>query len=114
MSSWPSTLPTLQLSDYSETLADNVLRTQMEYGPNKLRRRTVSNVGQMAGSIIIGPSQRLDLITFYTTTVASGTLQWTMRHPVTGATISVRFTGPPQLSAVGNKFRASITLEVLP
>lgn len=60
---WPAELPFLPLKDeYQEGMAMNTLRTQMEFGPAKVRRRTSANMSQLTASY--------DLFTEYET--ASG------------------------------------------
>ncbi len=44
MATWPATLPAPALSSLRETPPDNLIRTQMDKGPAKVRRRTTANV----------------------------------------------------------------------
>lgn len=37
---WPSGLPDIPLSDYTHALGNNTLRSSMEFGPSKTRRRS--------------------------------------------------------------------------
>lgn len=48
---WPENLPSLPLKDdYQRGLATNTMRTKMEYGPDKIRRRTSANLEQLVVS----------------------------------------------------------------
>ena len=53
--------------------------------------------------------------TFYTTTIQDGALAFDMRHPRTGATVSMRCTSEPEYEAIEpGIWRVSFGLEQLP
>jgi hypothetical protein len=75
---WPATLPTkFNETDYTESVANNLLRSQMDYGPAKVRRRTSSNPKPVSGSMQMTNEQLEDLITFVETTTLGGALAFT-------------------------------------
>lgn len=115
-STWPSTLPTYPLYDgFEERVPLNTIRTEMEYGPPKVRRRSTAGIRTFALTFALTKSQVASLDTYYVTTLVSGTCQFTGAHPRTGADTSYRFVVPPRYSALScDIWRASFELEVLP
>ena len=116
MASWPVTLPQYVLREgLGETLPDTALRTEMDAGPAKLRRRTSAAVRPISAAVNLSTSQAADLETFYVDTLEGGTLPFDMADPRTGTTYSFRFTAPPALYPLGaTLWRASLALERLP
>lgn len=116
MPSWPGTLPDKVLKDgYDEMFSDNVVRTPMDVGPPKIRRRATSapkifTVNQMLTSAQVGY-----LDTFYYTTLYHGSLSFDWKHPRTAVAASVmRFRSPPRVTtAGGDRFIATYELEIL-
>ncbi|MEY2653820.1 MAG: hypothetical protein RLZZ524_848 [Pseudomonadota bacterium] len=116
MASWPVSLPQALLqSGFGETLPDTALRTEMDAGPAKLRRRTSAAVRPVSGALLLTASQAADLETFYVDTLEGGTLDFTWTDPRTESACTFRFTAPPSLAPVsGALWRASISLEQMP
>jgi hypothetical protein len=55
---WPESLPQSPLVDgLQETLPDNLLRTKMEQGPPKLRRRGTDAPAQMTAHFLLSAAQ---------------------------------------------------------
>lgn len=113
---WPDTLPQSPLADgWEETLPDNVLRTQMEQGPPKLRRRGTAAAGTMRLQFLLDAAGCAALDTFYEETLAHGVRPFLFPHPRRGAVVACRMTQPPEYAALnGGFFRARLTMEVLP
>lgn len=116
MPSFPSGLTSAILADgFRETLPDLALRTSMEQGPAKLRRRTTAGVAEMTFSLLLDAAGTQTLDAFYSDDLAGGTLAFDLTHPRTGDTASCRFKKPPRhLSVNGIWFRSSVELEILP
>lgn len=116
MPSWPSTLPSAPLMErFRETAPDTVLRSQMETGPAKLRRRTTAGVREMKLSYLLSRAQVEALDGFYLGDLFGGALAFDFTHPRTGDGVSCRFRAPPVYTPVnGDYFRAALELEVLP
>ena len=116
MANWPATLPASVLQEgFAETLPDTALRTSMDVGPAKLRRRTSAAVRPVRAALNLSTSQAADIETFYVSTLEGGTLPFDFTDPRTLATQSFRFTAPPSLSPLsGNLWRASLDMERLP
>lgn len=113
---WPETLPASPLVDgYQETLPQTVLRTEMDMGPAKTRRRTTAGVGQITVAYLLTTAETATLESFYRDTLAGGALPFAYRLPRGGGAAVCRFKKPPALVAVNGKcFRAVLELEVLP
>lgn len=116
MTDWPATLPAAPLLDgFKETPPDLALRTDMEQGPAKLRRRTTAGVARFSLSYFLTQAQTATLAAFYTDDTQGGTLPFGFSHPRTGGALQCRFVHPPQIFALGGTyFRAQMELEVLP
>ena len=70
---WPSTIPqAFQQDSFSEATASAVLRTSMDTGPTKVRRRTTSNPDIWSGRMILTSTELADFKTFYRTTSKYG------------------------------------------
>lgn len=116
MASWPASLPPTPLAaGYADTPPDNVLRTQMDAGPAKLRRRTTAAVRPLVAPLLLTSAQVATLDTFYSSTLEDGALAFDWTHPRTGAAISCRFLQPPAYGDPnGDLFFVTCQLEVLP
>lgn len=112
---WPENLPQSPLLDgLQETLPDNVLRTKMEQGPPKLRRRGTDAPAKITAQFLLDTTQCGVLENFYAETLAGGVKRFTFTHPRSGAAVLCRMAQPPELAALnGGYFRARLTLEVL-
>jgi len=110
---WPDTLPQLWLQGgYQETLPDVMIRTEMDAGPAKSRRRFTVQVTPIKGKMTLTTIQKGYLETFFNTTTAGGSLSFTFPHD--GAEV-LRFTKPPMLAKkAGLMWDADFELEKLP
>lgn len=101
---------------FTEKVPDNLIRTEMDVGPAKVRRRTTANVRDIQFRSWLTPAQTEDLDTFFMRDVYSGALPFDYTHPRTGAVVSARFKEPPTYTDVeaGMYYEASISLEILP
>lgn len=115
MAVWPATLPqNFQVQGYSESGADNILRTTMDVGPDKLRRRTTSNVRRVTGSMWLTPAQYTELRTFFEVTHQFGALTFT-KDDEHGINRTWRFISPPVYSTVGpENWQVRLQLEEMP
>jgi len=116
MATWPASLPQ-RPSFFDESFADTSIRTSMDVGPVKTRKRT--SVGSKPGQVTFSgmTSTQVDILeTFYKETLGSGTLPYDWLHPRTGLNKSWLFTGPPKIKRMGRtlKYYADFGLEELP
>lgn len=115
MATWPSTLPQRPLAEgFTESVVPSVVRTDMDVGPAKMRRRYTSEVRVYSMGLLLTTAQVATLDTFYYTTLGCvDEFDWTDQR--TGAAISYRFRSPPAYSEAGPGYwRTSLDLEALP
>jgi len=114
---WPAGLPQDVLTDgFGEQLAEVVLRTQMDAGPAKMRRRFTAGVRVFNVATSLTRTEAATFETFFGTTLLGGALAFDWVHPRTLATVAFRFRKAPTLRPEpGAKlWRAEMELEVLP
>lgn len=113
---WPPSLPQRQLVDgYEETLPNIVVRTQMEAGAAKVRRRYTAAVTPVRCNVVLTAAQAETLRTFFVDTVAGGALPFDWVNPLSNAAATYRFVEPPRWSALKpGLVMASLSLEIMP
>lgn len=111
---WPNTLPCPMMAGYSETIIPNVIRSDMDTGPDKVRRRSTAVVTQLTFNLNLTREQSVILDDFYFDTTLSGTLAFNFYHLRKMETVECRFVDAPALSSRSGYYIAQIKLEVLP
>lgn len=115
MPTWPATLPqTPRREGFSRSKADARLRTSMDAGPDKVRRRYTSVPGLLACVFYMTTAQLATFDTFYDTTLLEGSVTFTWTHPITGTSITCRVKDVPQVTPRGLGWLVAMTIEVLP
>lgn len=115
MAAWPGTLPSPISDGYQEIFANNVIRTEMDVGIAKIRKRSTAAPVNFQLVYNMTAAQVTTLETFYETTTNFGADTFTMANPRTGTTENFRFVSPPQLSIpTGVRYRVSIQFEQVP
>src|SRR5690606_30510317 len=93
---WPSTLPTEPfVRSFRESLPKNTIRTQMEVGPAKVRRRSTARVKTISFILPIPRADVPTFTTFFEDTLADGSLPFDFTHPRTLETLTFRFLDDP-------------------
>ena len=113
---WPVTLQQL-LSEtgFSEREGDTLLRSDMDVGPKKVRRRFTKGIGMMTGSVWLTTDQYLDFKAFYNTTLNGGALPFIFPHPITQVPTTFRFSETPNYNSLGGgQFAVSFSWEIMP
>jgi len=113
---WPAGLPQhFDGTSFTEARQQGALRSAMDAGPAKLRRRFTAVPVNIDGTMLVDATQAALLETFHRATLAEGTLAFEWIHPRTGGAVTMRFREPPALAFVsGPYWRASLRLEVIP
>jgi hypothetical protein len=116
---WPVALPqSLEISGYSESVADNLLEYQPDTGPTITRRRSTAGAYPISGSIVLTESQLGVFKTFFYTTVLSGSLPFTFPiqvSPSIGVLVKFSKESLPRWSPIGGGYwRLNMTLMVMP
>jgi len=115
---WPSTLPQMPNTNYSETGGVLILRTSMDAGPAKMRRRG-KRTETMQVTYNLSTAQMATLETFAKDTL-QGTARFGFTHPRTLAVVEVRIipeSGGSMYTTsyiAPNYWQVSLKLEVLP
>lgn len=114
--SWPITLQQLlSEANFGYEISDTAVRTDMDVGPQKVRRRFTRPVNFLTGSIYLTIAQYSIFYTFYNTTLNGGVLPFEFLHPVTKELKEWRFKGGARVSSIGGgNFVVEFTWEELP
>jgi hypothetical protein len=114
---WPIALNDVAFEPqgFVEKWPDVVLRTQMEVGEAKQRRRFTSAPTPIEGTILIRDPDVPILYAFWDTTLGKGALRFEWVHPRTRTLATFRFTARPELGAQagGAWWRITLKLELL-
>jgi len=128
---WPSSLPQNQFIGVADERQKGALRTAMDAGPAKQRRRFSAAVRTITCPVEMSSAQKAVFDTFFITTLAEGALPFTWTDPNTDATQNFRFIAPPKFTldvggapavvappgdpmAQRRLWKASLPLEILP
>lgn len=92
---WPSTLPNYVLSDgYRYQQKSMLLRTEMDRGPAKVRRRSTFEPTIHIVRWLMNATELSALETWFENNLDAGVAPFQMAHPITGTTKRFRFRGP--------------------
>jgi hypothetical protein len=114
---WPSSgLPLYFLEDgYAEQWADNTIETQPDVGTPIVRPRSTSAPWFFQARMLMTSAQVETMRTFFNSTLASGSLSFTMTQPRLNTSVTARFVAPPTLEATGpDKYIVAMSFMVLP
>lgn len=85
---WPAVLPQVPQRGFSESIGLNILRTPMDMGPAKQRRRS-NRPSTMSVSFLMTTTQVAALENFCFNTIR-GVARFNFVHPRTGSSVEVR------------------------
>ena len=115
MPAWPASLPQRPLIDgYRETPPDLVVRTVMDVGPAKVRRRATAGITRLQMVFRLTAGQLTTFRNWLRNDLQDRALSFTWLHPVTGAAGNFRIVDPPQYEPAGPSWRISLVMEMLP
>lgn len=117
MVAWPDTLPQSfdGTGSYQETPEPTTLRTAMDTGVVKLRRRTTRSEIRVSGTMYITGDQAEIFIGWFQDTIKGGSLAFTAQLTLSAATRVFQFVEEPNINHVGGDvFQLSMKLLVLP
>lgn len=121
MATWPASLPQALHIGATEQRQKAFIRSEMETGPHKQRRRFTAASRFIRGSLLLTKAQRATFDTFYETTLGEGADEFDWVDPNDNSTtVSMRFTAVPQKQAVNggatgvSLWRLGLELEILP
>lgn len=102
METWPATINEKVLQDgFSQTQRPNTIRTTIDAGIDKLRRRYTTPIRNVRVAMYLTFAQYSTLETFYNTTLQGGVLSFEFPDPATDVDHEYRFLSPPTYVAAG-------------
>lgn len=112
---WPVDLPQdLLQRGYNQSSPDTILKSSVDVGPAKLRRRTTTAVEPVSGSLLLTEAQLGSIRTFYVNTLSGGSLRFTWKDPVTLVSKELRFTDAPKWAMQSGWYAVQLSMEILP
>ena len=113
---WNNTLPqTLLVDGYGQSFPELIIKSNMDAGPAKVRRRFTAGVEPVSGTMVMTATQLTALATFYNTTLLGGSLRFSWTKPPAHTTAcEMRFTASPSWTKVDSNYEVSLSLEILP
>lgn len=115
MASWPLTLPQyLDQDGYSEKPPKIMIRTSMDAGIPKRRRRFSSGVRPLTAQLLLTFDETQILDDFFMNTLAGGSMTFDWVHPRTQLPCKMGFTDAPTYTPMGVAFVVTMELEIMP
>lgn len=118
MPAWPLPNKRPLLAGYAEQgPAGNLVRTQMDVGPAKVRRRGSVGVREIAVGFVLTPNNVATFVDWFQNDIGSGAEAFDFVDVRTEATLLCRFKGEPaySLSPISTDlWSMEATLEILP
>lgn len=117
MPTWPVSLPEVRPGGYQETPQNQVLRSEMETGPAKTRRRFTAGTRTIPVQYQLTDAELAVFEAFFDDEIAAGALSFSWPHPRTGQTVTAKILPPGyQIDPVGGGlwWLLSLTIEVQP
>ena len=113
MSVWPITLPQkFEQEGFTDSEPDLFVKTEMDAGPPKLRRRFTVSHHPISGTMIMTAYQKAVFRTFYR---AYGSQKIVFPDPDSDGTINIIFTGIPEyISYSSTYWQVKLSMAVMP
>ncbi len=112
---WPSQLPIPKIDGLSAQYERATIRTEMDAGPAKTRRRFTAVPKSFTCSLILREDKRALLDAFYKDSLGFGTLRFLMKNPQTGNKETFRMKEPPSENGNdGGLWDVTLSLERMP
>lgn len=109
---WPSALPQVLILDgLNGKKKSSVVRTEMDAGPAKQRRRYTVATKVFKGSMVVTESQRKILENFYDNILGHGVLRFVMKDPQTLEYAEFRFKEDYDEDSLDGNWRITMNLE---
>jgi len=110
MATWSSTF-IFKRTGYKESPPERVIRSKMDVGPDKVRRRSSAAVRNL--SVVLSLTDAL-LATFDAFYLANDAIAFTFPDPRTATNVQARFVSPPKYVYEETIWNVSVELEILP
>lgn len=110
MATWPSKFKILR-DNFTESLPDRVISSNMDVGPAKKRRRTILTSYRINLTTVIAMSDVDEFRQFYLDNDVS---VFDFVHPRTNQIVQARFASVPSPTLNETYYTASVELEIMP
>lgn len=97
---WPVSLPQTMQIGMRESHQDGTVRSVMDAGPPKTRKRYTATFRAQAGTMIFTKAQRATFEIFFDETLEKGANEFKWRDQADGRVYKWIMAGPPQFTAV--------------
>lgn len=118
---WPASLPQEPLlAGEQQDLGEQVIRTPMDVGPDKVRSRTTAGVDTFSIGLWLDADQYVAFLTFYRTSINGGALAFLWKNPFTGNPADLRIVNQPRIvpgssrDSTERKFKVTFGVELMP
>ena len=102
------------MAGFQETPQNVIVRSQVDSGPAKTRRRTTAGVINLEMQFRMTTAQLITFRAFYLTDLQAGALSYTWKHPITGVNGAFRMVEPPRMAPAGASWLVGVKAEMLP
>lgn len=111
---WPTSLSQCPQS-WSESPRDSLIRTEIDIGLSKVRRRYTAVITDVSVSLTMKLADYQTFLNWYATTLKQGLEPFTYKDPATGTVKTYRFREPYQSELIqGRAARVSMAWESVP
>ena len=117
---WPANLPSTWLAGLRYAPRDQVLRSPMDSGVGKTRRRTTLEIVDADVEVRFSGLDVQNFESWFRTTLSGGAARFSHKHALTGALAEYRFRARPEWrqeipgTQLSSRWLASFALEILP
>lgn len=105
---WTDVSPDLpdnfQENSFTESEKTANIKTAMDIGPSKVRRRYTTHTSIYSGSMLMDSSQKSAFKVFYQTTLRNGQYSFNFPNPSEAGYVEVKFNGVPSYKALENSY----------
>lgn len=108
---WPAGIPACP-ADWSEQDRDQVIRTAVDVGPGKTRRRATRQTTRAQARFVMSRDQWVTLRNWFRFDAAGGATAFAWPHPITGEALAWRFTQPPTASVIEQSGYLNVSAEL--
>lgn len=110
---WPASLDQCFLiGGFSQQNRPVVIRSEVDAGPPKVRRRYTKPIRNVTGAIKADKAQTVALNTFFDVTLQGGVKRFQFTNPITDTLEEFRFIDPPVITPLtSNHFLINMNLE---
>lgn len=111
IATWPSNFQQLiNEQGFQIEFGETLLRSDMDIGPKKVRRRFTRPIDMYSTTINIYQSEAIAFRQFFNTTLNGGATSFYFTDPFTNVVEVFRFTKPPSISPIGSAGHYRVTM----